>query len=62
MRYFILCFLLIFSGCTSAGYFITDISSDGKGGLIIQKSKIVYNPASAMLTSEDSKIYNISVK
>lgn len=31
------------TGCTTAGPFITGISSDGRGGLIIQKSFVEYN-------------------
>ena len=30
--------------CSNAGPFVTDISSDGDGGLIITKNTVVFNP------------------
>lgn len=32
-----------FSGCSYAGPFVTSVSSDGNGGLIIEKSMIEFN-------------------
>lgn len=35
--------LFVISGCTTAGPFVTNISSDGKGGLNIEKSRVKLN-------------------
>lgn len=34
---------LLTAGCTTAGPFVTSISSDGRGGLIVEKSMVKYN-------------------
>jgi len=36
-------FLLVLSGCSTAGPFVTNISSDGKGGLNIEKARVTQN-------------------
>lgn len=44
MKYFITCLILLtILGCSSAGPFVTNISSDGQGGLIIEKCSVQYN-------------------
>lgn len=35
---------LALSGCSTAGPYVTNISSDGTGGLIVEKCMIHYNP------------------
>src|SRR5947209_11896410 len=35
--------LVTVSGCTTAGPFVTNVSSDGKGGLIIEKNMVHLN-------------------
>ena len=35
--------MLFLLGCTTAGPFVTSISSDGKGGLIVEKSQVEFN-------------------
>ncbi len=35
--------LISVGGCTSAGPFVTDISSDGEGRIIITKNTVVYD-------------------
>ena len=32
-----------FTGCSTAGPFVTSISSDGNGGLIVEKSLVEFN-------------------
>lgn len=34
---------LMLAGCSTAGPFVTNISSDGRGGLNIEKQKVQYN-------------------
>ena len=36
-------FLLALSGCTTAGPFVTNVSSDGRGGLNIEKARVKTN-------------------
>jgi len=43
MKKFIFTFLIVLSGCSSAGPYVTNISSDGAGGLIIEKCGAVMN-------------------
>ncbi len=35
--------IVLLSGCTTAGPFVSNISSDGKGGLNIEKSRVKLN-------------------
>jgi len=39
----LLIMVLLLSGCTTAGPFVSNISSDGKGGLNIEKSRVKLN-------------------
>lgn len=35
--------IIALSGCTTAGPFVTNVSPDGHGGLIVEKCKVNYN-------------------
>jgi len=49
-------------GCTNAGPFVTDISSDGNGGLVITKSTVVLDPFLGVIRDGDKSIvYTIKV-
>ncbi|KKN35463.1 hypothetical protein LCGC14_0783150 [marine sediment metagenome] len=53
---------MLISGCTSAGPFVTDISSDGNGRLIITKNTVVYNSFLGVVTDGNKPIvYRIKV-
>ena len=41
-------------GCTSAGPFVTNISSDGKGNLIVEKNTVRMNAFMGTVSSGDS--------
>ena len=44
MRWLLLSLGILFGcSCSTAGPFVTGISSDGKGGLVIQKGYVEYN-------------------
>lgn len=44
MKYLLgLLIMISIVGCSTAGPFVTGISSDGKGGLIVQKGYVEYN-------------------
>lgn len=57
--------LVLFSGCTyfnsSAGPFVTNISSDGKGNLIIEKSTVKFNDLSNTVYNDNVSTTTIKV-
>ena len=57
----ILLLTLNLSGCSTAGPFVTNISSDGKGGLIIEKQKVQYNYLLGVVSNEGSSTTEIKV-
>lgn len=42
---------LVLGGCTSAGPYITNISSDGRGNLIIEKNTVHFNSFTGTVSS-----------
>ncbi len=44
---------LMVGGCTSAGPFVTNISSDGKGNLIVEKNTVHMNAFMGTVSSGD---------
>ena len=42
----------ILSGCTTAGPFVTNISSDGQGNLIVEKSMVKMNAFMGTVSNE----------
>ena len=61
MRWLIVSIGLFLIGCTTAGPFVTNISSDGKGGLIIEKTRIQYNAFTDTVGNKDSSTTKIQV-
>lgn len=51
---FFVCFLLILGGCSSAGPYVTNISSDGQGNLIIEKNTAIFNSFTGTVSSGDN--------
>jgi hypothetical protein len=47
------------AGCSTAGPFVTNISSDGKGGIIIEKTYVQYNSFMVTVTNKDSSTTRI---
>ena len=47
-------FALLAAGCTTAGPFVTSISSDGRGNLIIEKSMVQLNNFTGTVSNHDS--------
>jgi type IV secretion system protein VirB7 len=43
--------LLIITGCTTAGPFVTNISSDGKGDIIVEKDTVEVNGLTGTVSS-----------
>ena len=48
-------------GCSTAGPFVTNISSDGRGNLIIEKTKVEYNAFTGTVSNEDTTTTTIKV-
>jgi hypothetical protein len=44
---------LLLGGCTSAGPFVTSISSDGRGNLIVEKNTVHLNAFTGIMSSGD---------
>lgn len=55
----IACLALV--GCSTAGPYVTNISSDGRGNLIIEKQKVQYNSFLRTVTNGESTTTNIKV-
>ncbi len=52
---------IILLGCSSAGPFVTNISSDGRGGLNIEKQKVQYNAFLGVVSTEETTQTNIQL-
>ncbi|NRA94152.1 MAG: hypothetical protein HRU26_15990 [Psychroserpens sp.] len=52
--------LFLFS-CTSAGPFVTNISSDGSGNLVIEKSMVKFNAFMGTVSNEGTTIHKIKI-
>ena len=51
------------SGCSShAGPFVTSISSDGNGGLIVEKCMAKFNPWMSTINNDQCRTSNIKVR
>ena len=50
----VICAAFLVTGCaTTAGPFVTNISSDGRGGLVIEKAMVEYSQWSEGITTKD---------
>ena len=49
------------TACTTAGPFVTSISSDGRGGLIIEKSMVKYNSFMGTVSNENTTTTTIKL-
>ena len=52
---------LLATGCTTAGPFVTSISSDGRGGLIVEKSMVKYNSFMGTVSNETTTTTTIKL-
>ena len=53
--------LVTLAGCTTAGPFVTNISSDGRGGLNIEKQKVEYNMFLGVVSNTETTNSNIQL-
>lgn len=49
------------AGCTTAGPFVTNISSDGNGGLVIEKSYVQMNSFMGTVSNKDQSTTHIKL-
>ena len=62
MKYVMLLMVLGLVGCTTAGPYVTNISSDGKGGIVVEKSSVEYNGITGTVGSKsDVSVMTIQV-
>lgn len=59
--FLVLILIVVFSGCSSAGPFVTNISSDGRGSLVIEKQKIEFNGLTWTVSNESVSTATIKV-
>ena len=60
-RYSLAALALLASGCTTAGPFVTSISSDGRGNLIVEKSMVKYNGFLGVVSNESTTTSTIKL-
>lgn len=53
------CLAFTATSCTTAGPFVTSISSDGQGNLIVEKSKVKMNAFLGTITNTESSTTTI---
>lgn len=58
---FLILSVILISGCSTAGPFVSNISSDGKGNLIIEKQRIKHDGFSGIISTEDTTTQTIRV-
>lgn len=52
---------VVTTGCSTAGPFVTSISSDGRGNLIVEKSHIRYNSFTGTVSNIDPMTTTVSL-
>ena len=53
--------LATLAGCSTAGPFVSNISSDGRGGLNIEKQKVQYSCLTATVSTTETTNSNIQL-
>ena len=53
--------LVTLAGCTTAGPFVSNISSDGRGGINIEKQKVQFNGFTGCITTVETTSSNIQL-
>lgn len=52
---------ILLTGCTTAGPFVTSISSDGRGNLIVEKSMVQYNAFMGTVSNDSTTTTTIKL-
>jgi len=61
MKYITLCILIMLAGCTTAGPYVTSISTDGNCTLFIEKSSTEYSMITGTLANKAGNQTTIKV-
>ncbi|MFA5411403.1 MAG: lipoprotein [Candidatus Omnitrophota bacterium] len=59
--FFLITLLILLAGCSTAGPFVTNISSDGRGGLNIEKQQVEYNWFLGVVSTKNPTTSNIQI-
>ena len=60
-KYLFFILTILISGCSTAGPFVSNISSDGKGNLIIEKQRIEFNAFTGIASTQDTTNTEIKI-
>ncbi len=60
-RRLLLPLVLLAGACTSAGPFVTSISSDGQGGLVVEKSMVKFNSFTGTVSNHTTTTHKIKL-
>ncbi len=61
MKLLVVLICLVVAGCSTAGPFVTNISSDGRGGLVIEKTMVEHNSFMGTISQKDATSSTIQV-
>lgn len=53
---------VLLTGCSSAGPFVTSISSDGNNGLIIEKCDVKFDGFLGVISNENCRTTNVRLR
>jgi hypothetical protein len=59
---FVSALLFLLQACSTAGPFVTNVSSDGNNGLNIEKCHVHYNALGGTVSSSDCTTQNIKLR
>lgn len=62
MRLIILSAVLALCGCTTAGPYVTNISSNGGNGLNIEKCSVQFNAFMGVVSNSDCSVQHIQLR
>lgn len=62
MKGMLLAITLVLAGCTTAGPYVTNISSDGAGGLNIEKCSVQFNAFMGTVSNHECNAQRITVR
>lgn len=59
LRHLLIPITLLAGSCTTAGPFVTSISSDGQGNLVIEKSMVKFNAFMGTVSNESTTTHKV---
>lgn len=58
---YLLLVIFLISGCSTAGPFVTNVSTDGRGNLIIEKQTLVHDGFAGIISTKDLTTSTIQI-